>query len=87
MDSLDILDCLYRSFAEENPVERERYRYVFSDWIENIYKKLQGNQEEIINGVSDLLQEKIEKQEKYSGKEICIICIMAGKLLQEIIDR
>lgn len=87
MDSLDILECLYMTYAEQDAKNREAYHSVFYEWIENIYKQLKGNQEEIIKGVSDLLQSRIEKQTKYSGKDICIICMQAGRMLQEVIDR
>lgn len=86
MDSLELIECLYMSFAEPNGSNRETYRAVFRDWIENIYNTVDGNQEEVINGVSETIQNKIEKQSKYSGKEVVIACIMAGRILQEIID-
>ncbi len=43
MDSLELIECLYMSFAEPNGSNRETYRAVFRDWIENIYNTVDGN--------------------------------------------
>ncbi len=85
MEKLDMIECLYMAFAEKDTVNRECYRRVFLDYIGNIYKELNGNQEKIISGLSEYLQERIEKQDKYSDSDIVIACIMAGKMLQETI--
>lgn len=86
MQGLDMIECLYMTFAEKDTASRESYRSVFLDYIGNIYKELNGNQEEIISGLSKYLQERIEKQDKYNGSDVVIACIMAGKMLQETIS-
>ena len=87
MDKLDMLDCLYASFAEKNAGNRESYKAVFTEYLENIYNQLHGNQEEITKGLCVVIQDKIEKQNKYSSYDKCLICIMAGRILQELIER
>ena len=82
MDKLDMIECLYKSFAETD----EAARTVFRDYMENIYKQLDGNQEKIIDGLASYMQERIDRQDKYEGKDIIIACIMAGRILQEVID-
>lgn len=86
MDSLDMIECLYKSFTETDSQSREAYRAVFLDYLKNIYKQLNGNQEEIINGLASYMQEKIDNQDRYKGKDIIVVCLMAGRLLQEVID-
>ena len=85
MEKLDMIECLYMTYAEKDTASRESYRGVFLDYIGNIYKQLNGNQEKIISGLAEYLQERIEKQDKYNGSDVVIACIMAGKMLQETI--
>jgi len=86
MDGLGMIECLYMSWAEKEPKSREDYRAVFYAYLENIYTALQGDQELIMGILSEKLREKIEQERKYNDKDIIIACIMAGKILQEIID-